>query len=119
MNCRSVFRQEAIYIQADPIRLAQVFSNLLNNAAKFTPPGGCVQLIAERHGTDVVVTVRDNGIGIPAGDLSRIFEIFAQVGRGTQGTMSGIGIGLALAKRLVGNAWRHDRGQQPGPRPRK
>jgi signal transduction histidine kinase/ActR/RegA family two-component response regulator len=90
-----------IYIEADPMRLAQVFSNLLNNSAKFTPPGGCIHLLVEQHENDVVVRVRDNGIGIAAGDLSRVFEKFTQVGRGTPGTMSGMGIGLALARRLV------------------
>jgi signal transduction histidine kinase/CheY-like chemotaxis protein len=92
---------ERIVLDADPIRLAQVFSNLLNNAAKFTPPGGGIQLVAERYGADVVVAVRDNGIGILADDLPRIFEIFAQVGRATRASMSGVGIGLAHSKRLV------------------
>jgi signal transduction histidine kinase/ActR/RegA family two-component response regulator len=90
-----------IYIEADPTRLAQVFTNLLNNAAKFTPPGGCIELLVETRENDVVVKVRDNGIGIAAGDLGRVFEKFTQVGRGTRGTKSGMGIGLALARRLV------------------
>jgi signal transduction histidine kinase/CheY-like chemotaxis protein len=92
---------ESISLEADPVRLAQVFSNLLNNAAKFTPRGGYVELLARREGTDVEVTVRDNGIGIEAGDLGRIFESFAQVSHVPRGTRTGIGIGLAIARRLV------------------
>jgi len=92
---------EPIYLNADLVRLAQVFSNLLNNSAKFTPRGGCVELVAAREGAEVEVTVRDNGIGIEAGDLSRIFESFAQVSHVPRGTRTGIGIGLALARRLV------------------
>jgi signal transduction histidine kinase/ActR/RegA family two-component response regulator len=92
---------EPIYLNADLVRLAQVFSNLLNNAAKFTPRGGCVELVAAREGAEVEVTVRDNGIGIEAGDLGRIFESFAQVSHVPRGTRTGIGIGLALARRLV------------------
>ena len=74
---------------------------MLNNAAKFTPRGGYVELLARREGTDVEVTVRDNGIGIEAGDLGRIFESFAQVSHVPRGTRTGIGIGLAIARRLV------------------
>ena len=92
---------EPIYLNADLVRLSQVFSNLLNNAAKFTPRGGCVELAAAREGSEVEITVRDNGIGIEAGDLGRIFESFAQVGHVPRGTRKGIGIGLAIARRLV------------------
>jgi signal transduction histidine kinase/ActR/RegA family two-component response regulator len=92
---------EPIYLEADPVRLSQVFSNLLNNAAKFTPRGGYVELLAQGEGTEVEIAVRDNGIGIEAGDLDRIFESFAQLGHVPRGTRTGIGIGLALARRLV------------------
>jgi signal transduction histidine kinase/ActR/RegA family two-component response regulator len=92
---------EPIYLEADPVRLAQVFSNLLNNSAKFTPRGGRLELAARRQDTEVEVTVRDNGIGIEARDLGRIFESFAQVSHVPRGTMTGIGIGLAIARRLV------------------
>ena len=92
---------ESISLEADPVRLAQVFSNLLNNAAKFTPRGGYVELLARREGTEVEVTVRDNGIGIEAGDLGRIFESFAQASHVPRRTRTGIGIGLAIARRLV------------------
>ena len=60
-------------------RLAQVFLNLLNNAAKYTDPGGSISIKAQRQGNEVVVAVRDNGIGIPEPNLPRIFEMFSQV----------------------------------------
>jgi signal transduction histidine kinase len=88
---------EPIGLDADPIRLAQVIANLLNNAAKYTEPGGHIWLSAERHADEAVVTVRDTGTGIPAELLPRIFEMFTQGG----GASGGLGIGLALAKRIV------------------
>ncbi len=75
--------------------------NLLNNAAKFTDRGGCIRLTAEREGPDVVVRVRDTGIGIPADRLSSIFELFAQVDRTLEKARGGLGIGLTLVRRLV------------------
>ena len=68
-----------IWVQADPVRLAQVFSNLLNNACKFTEPGGTITVSAERRGPEVAVTVADTGIGIAHEQLERIFEMFSQV----------------------------------------
>jgi PAS domain S-box-containing protein len=90
-----------VYVDADVIRLAQVFSNLLNNAAKFTERGGQIWLTAEREGSDAVVTVRDSGVGIPAPMLPRIFEMFTQVDRSLERSHSGLGVGLTLVKRLV------------------
>jgi signal transduction histidine kinase/integral membrane sensor domain MASE1/ActR/RegA family two-component response regulator len=92
---------EPILLQADPVRLAQVFSNLLHNAAKFTPPGGRIELCAERGQNEVVVTLRDNGVGIPPAQLSHVFEMFTQAGEATHQTLGGLGIGLALSRRLV------------------
>ena len=69
---------EPILLDADPIRLAQLISNLLNNAAKYTERGGHIWLTAERQGREAVVTVRDTGVGIPAEMLPRIFEMFMQ-----------------------------------------
>jgi CheY-like chemotaxis protein/two-component sensor histidine kinase len=92
---------ERILVEADVNRLAQVFSNLLNNAAKYTPEGGRIWLKAERQGSDVVVAVRDTGTGIPPAMLPRIFEMFTQVDRPLERAEGGLGIGLTLVKRLV------------------
>jgi CheY-like chemotaxis protein len=92
---------EPIFLDGDVTRLAQVFLNLLNNAAKYTEPGGRIDLRAERQGGEVVVTVRDNGIGIPAAALPTIFEMFAQVEGASSRSQGGLGIGLTLVKRLV------------------
>ncbi len=93
--------QQPIYLHADPVRLAQVFSNLLNNACKYTEPGGRIWLTAERQGSDVAVQVRDTGTGIPPDKLGCIFEMFAQVDRSLERSQGGLGIGLTLVKRLV------------------
>jgi PAS domain S-box-containing protein len=92
---------EPILLEADGVRLAQAFSNLLNNAAKYTPEGGRISLTADTEHGEVVVRVRDNGLGIPADKLSRIFEMFVQVDRSIGQSHGGLGIGLSLAKRLV------------------
>jgi signal transduction histidine kinase/ActR/RegA family two-component response regulator len=92
---------QAIYVQADPVRLAQVFSNLLNNAAKYSEPGGKVTLSATVTGSSVRVCIDDHGIGISADTLPRIFEMFAQGDSSLERTQSGLGVGLALAKRLI------------------
>jgi PAS domain S-box-containing protein len=92
---------EPIHLVADPVRLAQVFANLLNNAAKYSERGGRIQLIGERHGAHVVVSVKDSGIGIAADALPRIFEIFSQANPTLGQSQSGLGIGLSLAKGIV------------------
>ena len=92
---------ESIYLDADLTRLAQVFSNLLTNSAKYTERGGRITLMSESQGNEVVVTVRDNGIGIPADSLPRIFDMFSQVDRSIERSTGGLGIGLALVKSLV------------------
>jgi signal transduction histidine kinase/ActR/RegA family two-component response regulator len=94
--------QAAVHVEADPIRLAQVFSNLLDNAAKYTEKGGRVWLTAERQGEEVVVSVRDTGIGIAADHLPRLFEMFSQVAPALERSQGGLGIGLALVRGLVG-----------------
>ena len=90
-----------LIVDADMTRLAQVFLNLLNNAAKYGDRGGHIQLNVERQGSDVVVTVKDTGIGIAADQLPRIFEMFTQVDRSLEKSQGGLGIGLTLVKRLV------------------
>jgi signal transduction histidine kinase len=90
-----------IRLNADRVRLAQVFSNLLNNAAKYTEPGGRVSLSAEPSADRVAVRVRDTGVGIPPEVLPHIFELFTQVNRTLNRSQGGLGVGLALVRRLV------------------
>jgi signal transduction histidine kinase/ActR/RegA family two-component response regulator len=90
-----------VYVDADLTRLAQIFGNLLNNAAKFSPPGAQIQIAAETRGDRAVVTIADAGIGIPQDMLSRIFNLFTQERRIEQGVRHGLGIGLTLVRRLV------------------
>jgi signal transduction histidine kinase len=92
---------EPIWVDADPVRLSQVFSNLITNACKFSEPGGTIVIAAERDDHEVVVTVSDSGIGIAPDKLSRIFEMFEQVDNSLERTRGGLGIGLTLVKRLV------------------
>jgi signal transduction histidine kinase/CheY-like chemotaxis protein len=92
---------EPVHLEADGTRLAQVFANLLNNSAKYTPPGGRIALAAEVHSGSLVATVRDTGIGIPREMLGRVFDMFTQVDQTLVKTSGGLGIGLTLVKRLV------------------
>jgi signal transduction histidine kinase/ActR/RegA family two-component response regulator len=90
-----------VALEADPLRVAQVLSNLLANAAKFTPPGGRIEVAARREGAQAVLSVTDSGIGIEAAALPRVFDMFTQL-RVEQGSENqGLGIGLALSKGLV------------------
>jgi len=93
--------REPIYINADPTRLAQVFSNLLHNAAKYTEHNGHIRLSAQRIRDHVRVSVKDNGIGIARENLKRVFEMFTQVGRSIEQSRGGLGVGLALSQWLV------------------
>ncbi len=92
---------EPIALDADPVRLSQVFQNLLDNACKYSERGGHIHLTAELVGTQVVVRVADRGIGIASADLARLFDLFVQVGTSTEQVASGLGIGLALCRGLV------------------
>ena len=92
---------EPLYVDADRTRLAQVFGNLLNNAAKYTETGGRIRVAVERQGGDVVVAVEDNGVGIPAHMLTRVFDMFAQVDHSLEKSQGGLGIGLNIVKRLT------------------
>ncbi len=93
--------EHPILVQADPARLAQVFSNLLNNASKFTDPGGFIEIEAKQQGQEVVVSVRDDGIGIPCEELAHVFDMFRQVDESLEKSHGGLGIGLTLVRRLV------------------
>ena len=89
------------HVRADAVRLAQVFSNLLNNAARYTPRGGQIRLSFHQEGLQLVVAVTDNGVGIPAGMLERVFERFTQVESQDRGSHGGLGLGLSLARSLI------------------
>ncbi|HEX6175162.1 MAG TPA: PAS domain S-box protein [Candidatus Binatia bacterium] len=92
---------EPLNVVADPVRLEQIISNLLNNAAKYTDPGGQIWLTAQRQSDRATISVRDSGIGIPPDMLPRIFEMFTQVEHSTGRTQGGLGIGLTLVRSLV------------------
>ncbi len=91
----------SIEVRADATRLAQVFANLLNNAAKYTPDGGAVGISAQVCGSEIVVTITDTGKGIPEAMLDSVFELFAQTPRALDRAEGGLGIGLTLARRIV------------------
>jgi PAS domain S-box-containing protein len=92
---------EPVHLDADLTRLAQVFSNLLTNSAKYTDRGGRIELAAELRSGEVEVSVRDTGIGIPTDALPHVFEMFSQVDRSIERSTGGLGIGLALVKGLA------------------
>jgi PAS domain S-box-containing protein len=91
----------SLQLEGDATRLSQVFQNLLDNAAKYTPPGGTITLRAEQRGEKIVVSVRDTGIGITPDAQSRVFELFTRVHPSDHIKTSGLGIGLSLAKKLI------------------
>ena len=92
---------QPVRVHADPLRLAQIVGNLLDNAAKYTTEGGEISVKVAQEGDSAVIRVRDNGIGVPVEMLDSIFELFTQVQRSLDRTHGGLGIGLALVKRLV------------------
>ncbi|HEY1187801.1 MAG TPA: PAS domain S-box protein [Gemmata sp.] len=92
---------EPLALDADRTRLAQVFANLLNNSAKYTPEGGRIEVSAARDNGHAVVRVADTGVGIPAEMLPKVFDMFTQVGTSLDRAQGGLGIGLTLVKRLV------------------
>ncbi|HSA55695.1 MAG TPA: PAS domain S-box protein, partial [Gemmatimonadaceae bacterium] len=92
---------ERLIVQGDVVRLTQVVSNLLLNAAKFTPERGTISLSLARDGREAVLSVRDTGMGIRASDLPMIFDTFAQVSQSPDRALGGLGIGLTLVRRLV------------------
>jgi CheY-like chemotaxis protein/two-component sensor histidine kinase len=90
-----------LWVRGDLTRLAQVFANLLNNAAKYTPDGGRVSVTVTRDGETAVVRVQDTGVGIPPDLLPRVFDLFTQADRSLDRAQGGLGIGLSLVKMLV------------------
>lgn len=109
---------EPIYLNADSSRISQVLCNLINNACKYTPAGGTVDVRAERQDNAVEIKVKDSGIGIPREQLNTIFEMFAQVRGPLTDPRGGLGIGLALAKQLIemhgGSITAHSAGEWTG-----
>ncbi len=105
---------EPILLDVDPTRLLLTIQNLLDNAVKFTPPGGKLWLSAHRSGNDVVITVRDNGIGIPQADLESIFEMFSQLQNAIDRSQGGLGIRLALVGLHGGSVQAHSQGPGQG-----
>ena len=93
---------EPIAVEADRTRLCQVVANLLNNAAKYSEPGGRIVLEAERAGPEALIRVRDRGVGIPSEMLPKVFDMFTQVGTSLAKSQGGLGIGLTLVRTLVG-----------------
>ena len=94
-------QEEPIYLQADATRLAQVFTNILNNAVQYSPAGSPISVRIELDGDTVRIDIADTGVGIAREALNRIFDMFTQVGRETPRANAGLGIGLNLARRLV------------------
>jgi CheY-like chemotaxis protein len=106
---------EPLWLEGDPHRLTQVTANLLNNAAKYTPSGGRISVVAEREGGDVVLRVRDNGTGIPAALLPRIFDLFSQGDQSLARTQGGLGVGLTMVRHLVAHHGGTVRASSAGP----
>jgi PAS domain S-box-containing protein len=92
---------EPIHLEADAMRLGQVFCNLLTNAAKYTPPGGRIEIAVHREGSDACVSVKDNGEGIKPHLLPHVFDMFMQVDDSIERSQGGLGIGLTLVRRLT------------------
>jgi signal transduction histidine kinase len=110
--------EEPIVIDGDIQRLSQVVSNLLDNAAKYTPAGGEISLEVKRGAGEVILTVSDNGIGIPAEHAAHIFDVYRQIDRGDGTHKNGLGIGLYLVKMIIaahrGNIEVHSDGDGKG-----
>jgi PAS domain S-box-containing protein len=98
---RVSFKGEAVIVNADATRLVQIVTNMLDNAVKFTPSGGTIDVVVFREGQDAVVRVSDSGIGIDSKTLPRVFDLFAQAEQPMHRSAGGLGIGLTLSRRLV------------------
>lgn len=97
----NVTANQALRVHADPVRLTQVFANLLDNAIKYSEPCGRIDVVLEKTGDVAVVVVADNGVGIRPDALPRIFDFFVQGGTPLTGSTRGLGVGLAVAKQVV------------------
>jgi signal transduction histidine kinase/ActR/RegA family two-component response regulator len=101
LGLEATFPADPLFVDGDPVRLTQVFRNLLQNARKYTEPGGRIRVSLAQERGQAVVRVRDTGLGIPPAKLEAIFEMFAQMEAGLPHSQGGLGIGLALARRLL------------------
>jgi PAS domain S-box-containing protein len=110
----------ALPLAADPVRITQAFTNLLNNAAKFTDAGGWIEIASARRGDEAVVHVSDSGMGIPSDMLERVFDLFTQAHRQANYAQGGLGVGLALVREIVqlhgGRVELHSEGRDQGSR---
>jgi PAS domain S-box-containing protein len=93
--------EEPLYVEGDPTRLTQVIVNLLTNAAKYTEPGGRIEIAVRREGSCLLISVRDTGMGIPQEQLANIFDPFMQLDSSLERAHGGLGLGLTLVRRLV------------------
>ncbi|HZQ75117.1 MAG TPA: ATP-binding protein [Burkholderiales bacterium] len=100
-NARLVLEREALFVDADPVRLEQLLTNLIVNACKFTPPKGDIEVRTAREADAALVCVRDNGVGIEAGMLEAVFEPFAQGDQTLARSAGGLGVGLSIARRIA------------------
>ena len=98
---RVVVKVPSVTLKVDPARIVQVVGNLLTNAAKYTPQGGLIEVAARVDGDQVVLTVSDNGLGLPAADIGRLFQMFSQLRHTGPHAQGGLGLGLALVRKLV------------------
>jgi signal transduction histidine kinase len=101
LELAAILPAEPLFVEGDSVRLTQVFRNLLHNARKYTERGGRIEIILAQDYGQAVVRVRDTGVGIPAAKLEAIFEMFTQIHPGLARSQGGLGIGLALARRLL------------------
>ncbi|GLI95448.1 sensor histidine kinase [Methylocystis echinoides] len=117
-HIRVNFRESPLFIAADPVRLTQILANLLDNATKYSPAKGDIDITLDRQGEHAVISVKDNGYGIPADMLPRIFDVFVQVDQNQSQARGGLGIGLALVRSLVelhgGTVEAHSGGKDKG-----
>ncbi|MCC8397683.1 response regulator [Paraburkholderia sp. MMS20-SJTR3] len=97
----AILPDNPVYLDADPVRLIQVVQNLLNNAAKYTPAGGDIELEVRREDCEAVISVRDSGIGIAVANLETLFTIFSQLPSGRKRSQGGLGIGLSLVRAMT------------------
>ncbi len=101
LEVQAMLTAEPLFVQGDTVRLTQIFRNLLQNARKYTEPGGRIEITVKRELGEAVVRLKDTGVGIPPAKLETIFEMFAQIEAGSSRSQGGLGIGLALTRRLL------------------